>query len=153
MIVLGVRCSNSGYAFAVLNGTKSLPVVVEAGSVGCPAGFSRCESLKWFFQEMSDLLARHTVEGVAIKRYEGRAKGGRAYEDRVEYEGVALLAAGNAGVTRASKKASNTIAKDLGLKGRGRYLHTCLDTSPIAGFQGYDEKVQDSIRVAWSELG
>jgi hypothetical protein len=45
---------------------------------------------------------------------------------------------------------SSTISKDLGLKGKGKYLKTKLDTSPIKDFENYAQKVQEAILVAWS---
>ena len=50
------------------------------------------------------------------------------------------------------RKVKSTIAKDLGLKGRGHYLQTELDTSVIPGFGSKSEKEKDAILAGWSEL-
>ena len=42
-----------------------------------------------------------------------------------------------------------TLAKDLGLKGKARYLLT-FDTSPIPDFADLDEKMKDAVLCAWS---
>jgi len=55
-------------------------------------------------------------------------------------------------MTGIFKKVKSTIAKDLGLKGRGHYLRTELDTSVIPGFAGKPDKEKEAILAAWSEL-
>jgi len=49
------------------------------------------------------------------------------------------------------RQVKSTMAKDLGFKGRGRYLAT-LDTSAIASFTQLDDKIQEAVLVAWSGL-
>ena len=53
---------------------------------------------------------------------------------------MVIVAGANAGLRRIQRKVSATIAKDLGLKGRARYLRTKLDTSQIPEFANSPEK-------------
>lgn len=150
MNVLGIRCSNSDYTFAVLCGLRTSPQVIEVNSFSFPTGFAKPQSLKWFYQEIDDLLTRHSVKIIVIKKFEGRTRG-NTYEDRVEHEAMVLLAGANHGLKALFKKVKSTISKDLGMKGRGRYLLT-FNTSPISNFDKYSGKAQEALFAAWSEL-
>ncbi len=150
MNVLGIRCSSSDYTFAVLSGTKTSPQVVEVNSITFPTGFAKPQSLKWFYQEIDDLLARNSVQKIVIKKFEGRTRG-NTYEARVEHEAMISLAGANHGVKPIFKKVKSTIAKDLGMKGRAHYLST-FDTSPVSDFREYSQKAQDALLAGWSEL-
>jgi len=151
MNVLGIRCSNKNYTFAVLTGSKAKPNVLRSETVPYPAGFPKPQSLKWILQEICTLLEKHNVRKIAMKKFEGRFRG-KPYEERIEYEAMIYIAAANCGVKAVCKKANSTIAKDLGLKGRGRYLSTSLDTSSISGYSGFSDNAKDAILAAWSEL-
>jgi len=151
MKVLGIRCSNSDYTFSVLDGTKTSPSLIDTRNLAYPQGFRLPKSLKWFLLEIDALLTNHSIERIVIKGFEGRTRG-KAYEERVEHEAMVFLAAENHGLKAVFRKVKGTIAKDLGLKGRGQYLSTSLDTSAIANFDSYDDKTKESIWAAWSEL-
>lgn len=151
MKVLGVRCSNRDYTSAILGGTREKPKVLECDTVRYPKGFRTAQSLKWLLQEMESKIKKHDVRRVVMKRYEGMSRG-KAYEQRVEHEAMVALAAANRGLTAIFKKPKSTIAKDLGLKGRGHYLRTSLDTSVIPQYDDYEDKAQEAILCAWSEL-
>jgi hypothetical protein len=47
------------------------------------------------------------------------------------------------------RKTKPTIAKDLGLKGKGKYLDT-LDCSVFPDYDNEKEKIKEAILVAWS---
>jgi hypothetical protein len=85
-----------------------------------------------------------------MKAHEGPVGKKSPFESRVEHEAMVLLAAANRDI-RVSKKAKSTMAKDLGHKGRARYLAK-LDTSPIESFDSYSAKIQEAIFAAWSGL-
>ena len=148
---LGVRCSNSDFTYAVLQGKRNKPHLVETSTVAVPAGFRQPPALDWLYQEIERLIAAHSVEIIVIKRSESRRRNG-ARDIRLEFEGVVALAGHRSGRVPSFKKVSSTIAKDLGLKGYARYLKTRLDTSPLEGFNGYSSKSQEAILCAWSEL-
>jgi hypothetical protein len=150
MKVLGIRYSSSDYTFVVLDGSQAAPIILEVNTVAFPKGFTKPQSLKWFYQEIEGLLARHEIQKIVIKSFEGRFRG-NLYEDRVEHEAMVSLAAANRAIRGVFKKVKSTIAKDLGLKGRPRYLST-MDTSMLPEFKSYPTTTKDAVLAAWSEL-
>lgn len=62
-----------------------------------------------------------------------------------------MLAVADTGNSAVVKKVSSTIAKDLGQKGRARYLAQ-LDMSWDGQFSDRNAKKKEAILVAWSEL-
>ncbi len=151
MNVLGIRCSNTDYTYAVMSGTKQTPQVVVCSTITYPQGYSKVQSLSWLLQEIEDLIKKHSISLVSMKRFEGRTKG-NAYEDRVEHEAMVYLAGANCGLRGVFKKVNSTIAKNLGLKGRARYLAKSLNTSSIPSYCDYSEREKDAIHAGWSEL-
>ena len=150
--VLGLRCGSTEYSFAVLKGGKRKPEVVVKGTVKFPKSNSRALNIAWFKQEIDDIFTHHAVSFLAIKGTEGLASRGAAFVARVEHEAAAILAAVNKGIRRVPRKVKSTIAKDLGLKGKGAYLATKLDTSVIPDFEKQPPNVKEAILVGWSEL-
>ena len=151
MNILGIRCSNKDFSYAVMSGSKKAPVIVESRSLLYPKNFTRPRSLLWFTQEIEQLIKKYNVQSVVMKRFEGRRRGG-SFEDRVEYEAAVYLACARCGLTTACKKVKSTIAKDFGLKGRAHYLETELDTCVIPSFSSCTNKEQEAILCAWSDL-
>ncbi len=152
MATLGLRCSNSDYAYVVMGGDTRHPVILEENLVPYPTDYPKPKLLRWFYQEIEGLLSKHSVTRVVVKGAEAMATKDKAFVERTESEAVAILAAGTKGIMRVSRKAKATIAKDLGLKGRAKYLDTNLDKSAIAGFTGKPVKTQEAILAAWSDL-
>lgn len=152
MRLLAVRCSNTDFAYAVIEGTKQSPTVVESDLTGYPKGSEEHVLFHWFHQEIMGLIGNHSPDGVAVKAAETMVKRTRSLEIRIRVEGIALMSAAEAGCDTAHRKVKSTIAKDLGMKGKGKYLETKLDTSPIADFDSYNTKQQEAILVGWSCL-
>lgn len=151
MSVLGIRCSNRDYTFAVLTGTKKSPQLVGSETLPYPEGFSKSESLKWLLREIESLITKYKVKKIVMNKFQGRIRG-NTYEDRIEHEAMVYLAASNQGIIHVFKKVKSSIAKDLGLKGKARYLNTSLNTSLIKDFDNYSGKSQDAILGGWSKL-
>lgn len=151
MIVLGVRCSNTDITYAVLTGTRAAPEVLESETLAFPKGYQKPQRLKWVVQEAHGIIQKYSVSVVVAKKYEGRQKG-NDYEDRVEAEAAVAVAAADNGIKAFYKKQKNTIAKDLGLKGKAKYVDTKLDTTVISEFEGYSPKIKDAVLAAWSAL-
>jgi len=149
--VLGIRCSNSDYTFAVMTGTKESPRLVDNKTLPYPKGFSKPESLNWLLKEIEGLIAKYSIEKIVMNRFEGNRRV-KTYEDRLEHEAMIYLAAFNQRVKSSSKKVKSSIAKDLGLKGRAHYLNTSLDTSLVKDFDHKSPKSKDAILAGWSEL-
>ena len=150
--VLGLRCSNKDYAYAVLQGLKKKPELIENGIVKFPQTCTRVQNIGWFRQEIEDKIARFSISALVIKSAEGLATRGAQFVERVEHEAAAMMAACSKGMRKVPKKVKSTIAKDLGLKGKAAYLATKLDTSVIENFTSFPEKIKEAILVAWSEL-
>lgn len=151
MQILGIRCSNKDFSYAVMSGTKAAPQLIESKSLPYPKSFSRSKSLLWLLQEIEQLIKKHTIDKIVMKRFEGRSRG-TSFEERAECEGAVYIAAAKCGIKWVSKKMRCTIAKSFGFKGRAHYLDTSLNTSVIPAFDTYGDKEQESILSAWSEL-
>jgi hypothetical protein len=150
MAVLGVRCSNTDYAYCVLSGTRDAPSVEAAELILFPKGFSEPELLKWLHQEMAKVFNSHECGAVGIKKPEVPVKRSNSLETRIQCEAIVSLAAAEAGCLSVQRLVKASIAKRLGLKGKANYLRTQLDTTPIDGFDDYTLKVQEAILVGWS---
>lgn len=151
MRVLGIRCSNGDFTYAVVTGGRDSPIVEDVSIVHVPKGYRHQQALDWLYLEIEHLISHHRIEIVVLKRFEGLRRNG-AFETRAEFEGVITLASHRSGSIPVFKKVGRTIAKDLGLKGVARYLKTTLDTSPIPGFDAYSDKEKDAVLCGWSEL-
>lgn len=152
MRVLGVRCSNKDYSYAVLEGGRSAPVLVASASHLYPKGYSTPETLKWLLQEMESLNNQHSVTHWAIKGAEPMAAKGQIYASRVECEAMVSLSAANRGSSNVVRKVKPTIAKDLGLPGKASSLTDKLDKSLLPGLFSMPDKEFEAVVVAWSEL-
>jgi hypothetical protein len=152
MPILGLRCSNSDYAYAILDGDSKRPVVLEENLVTYPPDYKRPKLLRWFYLEIEGLLGKHTISRIVIKGAEPMATRDRPFVERTEHEAIVMLAAETKGITRISRKVKATIAKDLGMKGKAKYLDTKLDKSVIDGFGDRSAKTQEAILAGWSEL-
>lgn len=150
MVVLGIRCSHTDITYAAVSGTKTAPDLLATETVSFPKGYPRPQLLKWVLQETDTMIRKHSIEGVVVKVYEGRKKG-NDYELRVEAEGAVAIAAADNGIRAFWKKRKNTMAKDLGQKGRARYIEM-LDTSSMPDFPSLSDKKQDATISAWSSL-
>jgi Holliday junction resolvasome RuvABC endonuclease subunit len=150
MNVIGIRCSNTDFAFAILSGTQKQPQLIESGHVLYPKGFSKPHSLKWLYHEIESLIKTHSIKKIGIKASETKSAN-KTFEDRVEHEAMVYLVAANCNIREIAKKRKNTLAKQLGFKGQAHYL-TQIDTSIIRGFDKSDDKVKEAILVAWSDL-
>jgi len=150
-LTLGFRFSNKDFTYALMSGTKSIPCLVEEATIAFPKGYSRSNLLKWLLQEVETLLTRNRPTLVVVKRHEGRTKG-LSHEERVECEATVYIAVANTGLGKVFKKVARTLAKDLGQKGKAKYLKVGLDTSVIVGYDDLTDKGRDAVNCAWSEL-
>ena len=151
MNVLGIRCSNKDFTYAVVTGSKKTPCVQYYAAVSVPKNFSRPRALYWMVQEVEELIKKHGTQKIVIKGFEGRTRG-NTYTERVELEAAIYIAGGKNGMNSVYRKVKSTIAKDLDVKGRARYLQTHLNTSVISGFGSRSDKEKEAILSGWSEL-
>jgi predicted xylose isomerase-like sugar epimerase len=150
-MILGLRCSSTDYYYVVLTGTKAAPEIASQKSHKYPHNLKKPASLKWMLEEIRDLLQRFEIEKVVFKAAEPLAMKNSSLVERVEYEAAAQIACAQAGLKAVFKKVKNTISKDLGMKGKAKYLQT-LDTSPLAGYTQLPEKGKEAALAAWTEL-
>jgi hypothetical protein len=151
MIALGIRCSNKDLTYAVSSGTRNKPNIQTVETLTVPKGFKEPESIDWVYREATGIIAKHGIDIIVIKKFEGKSRG-QAFSDRVSLEAAVMLSAWHSGQIPIFKKVKSTIAKDLGFKGRARYLSTQLDTSVVQGYDDFDAKSKDAILAAWSEI-
>ena len=148
--VLGVRCSHNDYSFIILDGSKASPVLADKKHVTFPKNYKPPKRLKWFLQEVEGFIGGKDITVVSIKGTEPMAsKRSNLYAERVENESMVYLAAENKGIKCVLKKIKCTIAKDLGQKGRAKYIKA-VDYSVFPDFNKLDNKFQEAIQVAWS---
>ena len=152
MKVLAIRCSNNDYTYCVMSGTKDSPNVDVNDRVAFPRGFSTPEALRWFHHEIQGLLNSHSPDRVVIKGAEPMVKRSNTLESRMHNEAIIFLCCSQTGCEMVEKKVKATIAKDLGLKGRAKYLASKLDTSVIPNFDERSVKEQEAILAGWSCL-
>jgi hypothetical protein len=150
MNTLGIRCSNSDYTFAILTGSKKQPQLIDIGHIPYPKGYSKPHSLKWLYAEVESLVKTHSIKKIGMKASE-LMRVSKTYEDRVEHEAMVYLVAAYCNIRDVAKKRKNTLAKQLGLKGRSHYLAQ-LDTSVIPKFDTFNDKEKEAVMVAWSDL-
>lgn len=152
MKILAIRCSNTDFAYAVIDGTKESPTIVYSDITGFPKGYDEPALFNWFHQEILGLIDQYQPDGVALKSAEPMVKRSSPLETRIRVEGIALMTAAEKGCGIACRKVKSTIARDLGMKGKGKYLETKLDTKPIANYDSYKTKEKEAILVGWSCL-
>jgi hypothetical protein len=150
MKILGVRCSNTDYTYCLLSGDAATPVIDDVRHVAFPNGYAEAETLRWLHQEFQTLVSGKTLDAVGIKRAETNVQRSSSLEFRIQAEAIVSLVAAEIGYTSVKRKVGSTLAKDLGLKGKAKYLQTKLDTSVIPDFGDYSAKEQEAILVAWS---
>ena len=152
MKILGIRCSNKDCSIFLMSGTQESPNIESSETITFPKDFNQAESLHWFFLEINRIFENNQIDAVAIKGAEPMAQKTNTLIARIQNEAIIYLASATAGVINVVTKCNASIAKELGLKGRGKYLQSKLDTSVIVNYNNYSKKEQEAILVGWSEL-
>ena len=152
MKVLGVRCSNTDCTFCLLSGSKDSPAVDMSQNIKLPKDFNKAEALNWFSQELETIFKKNKIYAVALKGPEPMVRRSNNLVSRVQNEAIVYLVAARFGIIDVETKVKASIAKQLGLKGKGKYLDTKLDTSVIEGFDNFSVKEREAILVGWSAL-
>jgi hypothetical protein len=152
MNILGIRCSTKDFTYCVLSGKQDNPNLQHTEIIKFPTGQSESERLNWFYQEIGELITKRSIGGIGIKGVEPMAMKGKNYGARTQIEGMIYLQAAQNGVKYILTKVKSTIAKDLGMKGKGKYLATKMDYSKIPDFDKQKPNSKESIQVALSML-
>lgn len=151
MALLGLRCSNLGYSYVVMTGTKAAPAMLAHNTVLAPKGYVTPPRLKWMCHEITDLCRKHNIRAIFMKGTEGLASRGATFVDRIEMEAMVYYSGHELGIRHIVKKVKSTIAKDLGQKGKAKYLQT-MDTSCFPALADLDEKEHEAALTVWSGL-
>jgi hypothetical protein len=150
-MVIGIRCSNQDFSYAILDGTKAAPILINKSTISFPRNYSRCKELKWFYQELEGLKDSYEIKEWGIKGAEPMAQKGKFYAARIENEAMIFLLCANIGNDNVIRKVKQTIAKNLGFKGKSKYLKE-VEFDNIEGYDNCNEKIKEAILVAWSCL-
>lgn len=152
MRIIGFRCSNNDYTFAVLEGTKISPVIVAINTISFPKNYTRPAILQWFYLDLQGLLNRYKPNAIFIKKAEGIAARGKTFVERVGNEAIILLVAGINNIKYVEDRVKSTIARNLGYKGKAHYLKDAFKNSVLEEYENEPEKIKEAILVAWSAL-
>lgn len=152
MSILGIRCSSKEFSYCIVNGKQESVKLTDTGTISFPKGYSDSETLKWLSQEIEGIIKKHKVHGIGIKGVEPMGMKGKIYGARMEKEGIIFLQAALNGIKYIKRKVKGTIAKDLGMKGKSKYLETKADFTRISGYEQANKNTQESIQVAVSML-
>ena len=152
MSILGIRCSSKDFSYCIVNGKQESATLADTGTISFPKGYTESETQKWLSQEIEGIIKKYNVHGIGIKGVEPMGMKGKAYGARMEKEGIFFLQAALCGVKYIKRKVKSTIAKDLGIKGKGKYLETKADFTKIVGYEKANKNTQESIQVAISML-
>jgi len=152
MKVLGIRMSNSDFTFSVLGGTKEKPQLLVSKTLPLPSDYSPQDKFNWLFLEVKKVIREEKIMGVVIKGAESMVRRSNSLDFRVGLEAIVYLAALKCSVKNITKKVKSTIAKDLGLKGKAKYLSTKLNTELIDNFNNKSSKIQEAALAAWTIL-
>src|SRR3989339_404637 len=111
MKVLGIRCSNSDFSCATLDGDRGNPTIIQTKRFPFPANFSEGERLHWFYHELDSLIKKLKPDTISLKGPEPLVKRSNSLDSRLHIEGIVFLVADVNGIKNACKKTSATIAK------------------------------------------
>ena len=151
-MIFGLRCSNKDFAYAILDGSKSDPILIDSGIIGFPRNFIRPSEIQWFYQELEEFNNKYSISFWAIKGAEPMAKRDSTFTLRVENEAMVFLLAANKGNDNVVRKVNSSIAKELCHKGKAKYLKTDIDFYVIENYSKSPQKINEAILVAWSCL-
>jgi len=152
MLILGLRCSTSEFSFAIIDGTQKAHKLIASGRVKYPSGYTHSELLKWLHNEVGGLIIKYKPNGIGVKGTEAMRMKGKSFGERMELEAMIFLQAAENAIKHAERKVNATIAKDLGLKGKGKYLAEGFDYSAIVEFHKMSQHLQEATQVALSML-
>lgn len=152
MNILGIRCSSKDFSYSIISGKQENPNLIDSGTIKFPTGHNDAEKLNWFHQEIGEFITKHSIGGIGIKGTEPMGMKGKHYGARMQTEGMIYLQAAQKGIKYIKRKVKSTIAKDFGLKGKGKYLATKADYSKITDFDKKNQNTQEAIQVALSML-
>lgn len=145
---LGIRCSNTDFAYAILSGTRLSPKVVSAKCTTFPKSYNESATICWLRLEIKDIIGKSPISKACLKKSEA-TRNTNSLQLRLLCEGAIISAIRESMDIPISRKVQTTLAKDLGAKGKAKYLKG-LDYSVFSDWDNYSDKVRESILAAWS---
>ncbi len=152
MKMIGFRCSNSDYTYAVIEITEDGAKIDDAKTVPFPKNFCHADILKWLYLEIERLLKDNKPRGIMIKRSEAMASKGKPFITRVECEAIIFLLASMLNIKYVAGKTKATILKDLGYKGKSKYFKTAVADFSFDEIIRPSDKIIEAVMVAKSGI-
>ena len=120
--VLGIRVEPSSINWAIVEGTRELPILVAADDANAPAQWDEANALSWYRERVLHIIEQYNPAIVAVRYQEpkGRAAG-NAGRKRARIEGI-VLEASNSRAIPVKTGALVTISANLKTKSAKIYL-------------------------------
>ncbi|MBC8352399.1 MAG: hypothetical protein H8E66_10455 [Planctomycetes bacterium] len=154
MRAIGFRAEPSGVFWAVVEGTRKKPILVENGKIVLPTAYeSVSDQLAFIRQRVVDTIERTSVDVGAIRFPESnrRSSGTKGDDFRLRMEGVLMESFAAANIPLNVAGAIKTIGRYIGTQAVKDYL-TSDDLRGLK-WPRKDAKVRESIMVATAALG
>lgn len=121
--ILGYRAEARQFHWAVVEGTRHEPVLVEHDKAAAPVGLDEAAALSWIRERARLLIRAHKPDGAALRSPEPVARGSNkeGARRRLRIEGV-LLEASDSCRVKVTVGALAKISADLGTKSAKAYL-------------------------------
>jgi hypothetical protein len=124
-MVLGVKSEPARFVFALVDGTKDTPKVVDSGQRAAPKHLTRPAQLDYLARELVELLDRHHPSSIFYRANEGKIKS----TERAEVEGVIMQTAHAHAHLDPIKTVKRRINTHLGLDTKAKYVQEHLPES------------------------
>jgi hypothetical protein len=121
--VLGYRAEARQFHWAVVEGTRDHPILLEYAKAAAPVSLDEAASLSWVRERARLIIRTHRPDAAALRSPEPIARGGNSdgARRRLRLEGVLLEACDSCQV-RVTTGALATISANLGTKSAKAYL-------------------------------
>lgn len=117
---MGIRCTTSSLAVAVVEGTRQVPALVSEQEIRFPKKVSGPALLAWIRKEVQDLIRTHAPEAVILKGPETFPRA--PSRERLEIEAIVQEAAFSAGVADVTVLNKAQLKKALNTDEPARYV-------------------------------
>ena len=150
---IGLRAEPTAVFWAVVEGTRASPILIEHDKITVPSAYqSIADQFTYVRQRLIDEIERNHVESGAIRfpEYSRRNAGSKSDDTRLRMEGVLIEACAAANIPLGVAGPLGTIGRYVGSKAIRDYL-TSDDLRGLA-WPRKDKKVRESILVAVAAL-
>lgn len=144
MIALGVRITTKLFAYAVVSGSTTEPLLRECNSKNFPASFKELDKLDWLYKEVQSIISKYNNLRIAAFYYYQNMSSSKCTELCQRSEGVFYLSLFHQGIKNIFSYRPATLKKKLNEKGFNQGL--------IQDFEDYSEDEKIAIKCACTEL-